>query len=173
MAAHGALPIFSCPQLLRTVPLREPPVGEGPVLRDHPAIEIHPRGPAHCHGPAVVVPITFLACNGASADPIRKRPRRLAVAQPALAPSPAPLLALRSVDPVQANPNSAHVERIAVDHPRGTRERTTTTGNSTRLFLRGFLRPFRIRLQSLPVDFEARASASRTSPTSARASCPT
>ena len=51
-------------------------------------------------------------------------------ARPLLATGPAALLALPRFNPVQANPNSAHVEGIAVYHPRGTRECTRTTDDS-------------------------------------------
>ena len=167
-AAPHAPPCRPCARFLRNVRSRVPPVGEGPAFLDHPRIEIPPGGAAHRHDPTVAVAITFLACHGPSPDPTRKRTRRLTAARPPPAAGQATLLALRRIDPVQANPNSAYVERIAVDHTRGTRERTASPGNPSRLFVPGLRCLSHSDLSPFQADLEARASASPTSPPTAQ-----
>ena len=138
LAAPHAPPRRPCRRFLANVRIRVPPVGERPTFRDHPRIEVPPGGAARRNDPTVAVPITFLAFNRPSADPSRKRPRCLTAARPPLAPGPASLPALRRIDPVQPDSDSAHIERIAVDHTRGTRNHAGSLGNSDRLLLSGF-----------------------------------
>ena len=137
LAAPHAPPRRPCRRFLANVRIRVPPVSERPAFRDHPRVEIPPGGAARRNEPTVAVPVTFLAFNGPSADPSRKRPRCLTAARLPLTPGPATLPALRRIDPVQPDPDSAHIERIAVDHTRGTSHRTGSLGNSDRLLLSG------------------------------------
>ena len=97
--------------------------GEGPTLRHHPFVEIQTGDGTDRHHPPVDVPVAFLASDRAAADPGRQRPRRLPPAGPEPAARPAALGDLRGVDAVQANPHAGHVERVAIDDPRRTRQR--------------------------------------------------
>ena len=115
-------------------------VGERPAFRDHSRFEIQPGGATHGYDSNIAVPIPFLECDAPSPDSTRKRARRLTAARPPFAAGPAPVLALLCIDPVQADPNTARLERVAVNNARVTHEHTSSAGGSYRLFVSGFHR---------------------------------
>ena len=137
LAGQQATPRRPRRQFRASVRMRIPPVRERPTFRDHPRTEVHPGSPTHRHDPSETVPITILASNRSPVDPTRKRTRRVTDTRPPVVAGPAALPALRPIDPVQQEPDSAHIERVAVDHTRGTRHRVGSLGNSNRRLLLG------------------------------------
>ena len=78
----------------------------------------------------VPVLVALLARDGARADAPGERAGGLVAAGPSPLHGAAPLHALRDVDAMQTHPRTAHLQRVAVDNSRRSRDRRT--GHSLR-----------------------------------------
>ena len=120
-------------RFLVDVRLRVSPVRKGPALPDHPGVEVPSRDAACCHEPVVAVPISHFAHNALAADLARERLLRFTTARPVMAPQPARLPVLGSIDAVQTNLRTVYFKAVPINGPRPPRNvPAATVGSRTR-----------------------------------------
>ena len=96
------------------------PVRKRPALGDHPSVHVLPTVAAHRDDPTVPIAIALLALNRPSSDPAGKGPGCPFAAWPPAPCRNAALATLWSIHSVEADPLSADLECVPVDHPRPT-----------------------------------------------------